>query len=364
MQMHKKTETYFGPFEEADQVSSLHPSTPHTDIEGNYGIVTSAIVKTHDTVSVAKMSFSIRTDANIERLNDTHLVEKTPALADTKTDTFWAAVKAYFAHLVRINDAKGIGWNTISTMPPSSNITKRAFSFTGQVIIPDMSADDFNDFVAPIVQDLSDVGVDINATIEWWESYPKYSFRSGGPGEGVGNGRFASRLFPRSIFEDPASPEFVRAMDSIRNFVEEGHYSFHSVDYHPSYATAGYPGTDSAVNPHLRNAIMHATGFDTGSYGPERTPKEMIESHARLNKYVQKWRDATPGSGAYMNEADTEEPNFQESFYGRNYERLLDIKKKRDPWAVFYAVTGVGSDEWRVEGTDGLPTQQGRLCRV
>lgn len=153
-------------------------------------------------------------------------------------------------------------------------------------------------------------------------------------------------------------------MAAIRSWVEDGGYNFHSVDFHPSYTTAGYPGADSAVNPYLRNAIMHATGFDTNSYGPERTPEQMIASHARLNEYAQKWRDESPGSGAYMNEADIEEPNFQESFYGSNYGRLLEIKKARDPWGVFYAVTGVGSEEWEVEGMSGLPTQEGKLCRV
>ncbi|KAL1609949.1 hypothetical protein SLS60_001614 [Paraconiothyrium brasiliense] len=332
----------------------------------NYGIITSAIVKAHDSISVARMDCNFQTGANIEQARSTAWVDKTTAYAEATNETFWDGVNAYFSHLVRINDAKGIGWNKISTEAPNPmlNRTQRIFSFTGQVIIPGISAPDFNAFVAPIIQDLNDIGIEINATVGWWPNYPSYSFRPKGPGEAVGNSRFASRLFPRSLFEDPSSPEFFRAMAAIRTFVEEGHYNFHSVDYHPSYATAGYPGADSAVNPHLRTAIMHATGFDSASYGPERTPDEMIASHARLNEYAQKWRDATPGSGAYMNEADTEEPNFQDSFYGSNYKRLLGIKRKRDPWGVFYAVTGVGSDEWKVEGTDGLPTQQGRLCRV
>jgi hypothetical protein len=64
-----------------------------------------------------------------------------------------------------------------------------------------------------------------------------------------------------------------------------------------------------------------------------------------------------------MNEADVAEPNFQYSMYGDNYERLLGIKKEKDPWGLFYAVTGVGSEDWVVEGTRGLPTQQGRLCK-
>ncbi|KAL5412081.1 hypothetical protein PMIN04_010005 [Paraphaeosphaeria minitans] len=258
-QIRRKMKTFSLLFEEGVRVS-------------NYGIVTSAIVKAYDSISVARMNLNFQTDVDFEQANIAAWMDNTTAYAEATNETFQNGINAYFAHLVRINNAKGIGWDTLSTQAPNPifNRTERIFSFTGQVIIPGMSADDFSNFVAPITQDLRDVGIDIKATVGWWPTYPAYSFRPNGPGEAVGNGRFASRLFPHSIFEDPSSPEFLKAMASIRTWVEDGHYSFHSVDYHPSYATAGYPGADSAVNPHLRNAIMHATGFDTGSYSPER----------------------------------------------------------------------------------------------
>lgn len=53
-----------------------------------------------------------------------------------------------------------------------------------------------------------------------------------------------------------------------------------------------------------------------------------------------------------MNEADPFEPNFQKEFFGVNYDRLLEIKKKYDPDQIFYAITAVGSDKW-VERKDG-----------
>lgn len=75
-------------------------------------------------------------------------------------------------------------------------------------------------------------------------------------------------------------------------------------------------------------------------------------------------RDATPGAGSYMNEADRLEPGFQSSFYGNNYPRLLEIKRKYDPDDVFWAVNAVGSEGWEVRSVDGLPTEDGPLCRV
>lgn len=65
----------------------------------------------------------------------------------------------------------------------------------------------------------------------------------------------------------------------------------------------------------------------------------------------------TPNGAAYLNEADFQQPNWKEVFYGANYNRLNSIKAKYDPLDRFYALGAVGSDRW-TEKTDG------RLCRV
>jgi hypothetical protein len=71
------------------------------------------------------------------------------------------------------------------------------------------------------------------------------------------------------------------------------------------------------------------------------------------------------GGGAYLNEANVDEPMWREAFYGVHYERLLEVKRKWDPREVFYATTAVGSEGWEVrDGEMGVQTQNGRLCRV
>ena len=55
-------------------------------------------------------------------------------------------------------------------------------------------------------------------------------------------------------------------------------------------------------------------------------------------------RDATPGAGTYAAEADYFEPNWQQEFWGPNYERLLTIKRKVDPDNLFRVHHGVGSE--------------------
>jgi hypothetical protein len=323
----------------------------------NFGIVTSAIVKAYPPTTIARSDFTFQTGPVFGNSTSTVRVNN--------TKTFWKGIDVYFSHNIRINDAKAIMWNFIQPQRPNQFQSGQTFLMQSQITKPGVTVEEMKALVAPLIKDLKEAGIPlVNPEPRFWRTYADFGTIPGGPTGGTSNGRFGSRLFPRSNFEDPKSAEYRATMDSIRTFVEEGGYSFHSVDFAPTYETAGYPGSTSAVNMHLRNAVMHATGFDTTSYTSGLSDEKWKASHERLNSYIQKWRDASPDGGAYMNEADVEEPNFRYSFYGRGYARLLQIKHTRDPWHVFYAVTAVGSEEWYVEGTRGLPTQQGRLCQV
>ncbi|KAG6908631.1 hypothetical protein DXG01_003809 [Tephrocybe rancida] len=55
---------------------------------------------------------------------------------------------------------------------------------------------------------------------------------------------------------------------------------------------------------------------------------------------------APPGAGAYSNEADGLETDFQTTFYGPNYAGLSAIKSKYDPTDLFIVKGGVGSERW------------------
>lgn len=65
----------------------------------------------------------------------------------------------------------------------------------------------------------------------------------------------------------------------------------------------------------------------------------------------------TPGGGAYLNEGDIHQPNWQTVFYGTNYPRLAKIKKLHDPDDIFWGPTAVGSEGWEV-------SLDGRLCKT
>jgi len=77
---------------------------------------------------------------------------------------------------------------------------------------------------------------------------------------------------------------------------------------------------------------------------------------AQTRAFAAALTELSPETGAYLNEADRYEPEWQRTFWGSNYERLLQIKRAVDPEDVFWCAPCVGNERWR-ELAD-------RLCKV
>ncbi|KAF8885912.1 FAD-binding domain-containing protein [Mucidula mucida] len=86
---------------------------------------------------------------------------------------------------------------------------------------------------------------------------------------------------------------------------------------------------ETSVTDAWRRSLWHITSSASWSFNTTTDTK--IRAYQGLTKKMDTLRDITPGSGAYQNEADIHEPNFEASFWGNNYERLVAIKRKYDP---------------------------------
>ncbi|KAI1141709.1 FAD-binding domain-containing protein [Hypoxylon sp. FL0543] len=305
-----------------------------------YGVVTSAVVKAHPYTNILATSLAFSTGgSNI-------------SVAPSDNERFWNGFDLYHEFGKRIVDNGGTACYVSRTSGNDS------YSFMTDIELPNVSADYLSNFVQPLVDGFSAIG--LNATIR--PPSPASNWMAGpraGLGDRPGDTRFGSRLLPRANFDDPDL--FRTTQQALRESVEAG-YTFHGIHMKPTEEVAGYPG-NNAVNPAFRKAIMHADLFDNA---PLRglSPTAFKATHARLASVMDKWRAVSPGAGAYMNECDVEEPHWQQAFFGSNYGRLLGIKRRRDPWGVFYAPATVGSEDWVVLTEDDMPTQNGRLCRA
>jgi hypothetical protein len=155
------------------------------------------------------------------------------------------------------------------------------------------------------------------------------------------------RLLPRSVAD--SSPGAVAK--AVRYISENGllsGVSYNLVKHAP-------PAEQSSVNPHLREALVSiAFGLPINYTHFEQNEVSM---DVITNDFVEKMKEAVPNGGAYLNEADINDPDWQQNFYGGLYDRLDEVKRKYDPKDIFYAKTAVGSHRW-------AEREDGRLCRV
>ncbi|KAK3317592.1 hypothetical protein B0T19DRAFT_435238 [Cercophora scortea] len=275
------------------------------------------------------------------------------------SETFWNGINIVYRFSTKVVDAGGYSYTYIY---PLGNNT---YLYTGYSILPDITVADVSALMQPLFDQLIAAGINITAppaTAYFPGPYAGANrLNPAPPGEQPAQTRYHSRLFPRANWED--DDLYAETMAAIRAGVEEGQYNFHGIAYGPTEKVAGMPGTDSAVNPAWRKAILHSSLMELQPVG--LTAQEADAVDAKAKKYLDPWRALTPGAGAYINEGDPAEPNWQQSFYGDHYPRLLRIKREVDPYGVFWAPTTVGSEAFEVVTDDGYPSSQnGRLCRV
>ncbi|KAF5489633.1 FAD-linked oxidoreductase ZEB1 [Colletotrichum siamense] len=92
-------------------------------------------------------------------------------------------------------------------------------------------------------------------------------------------------------------------------------------------------GGGNAVHPAWRRAYVHAmatTQFPAMNATAKREAIELVDAAA------EGLRELAPNMGSYINEGSVYEKDWQQAYWGANYERLLSIKKTVDPEDVLW----------------------------
>ncbi|EMD94106.1 hypothetical protein COCC4DRAFT_190714 [Bipolaris maydis ATCC 48331] len=315
-------------------------STSHTDLfwalrgggGSTFGVVTSVTVKAHPDLQVTASRFGFKS-------------------SDTGVETFWAAIRAYVDSFIANADASTYTyWVLIPTNGTFS------FSFS-PFFAPGKSLEEATALLQPWFTELDNLGIKYDPNITHFDNF--YSaWRSSFPLEAVQkpNVATASRLFPRANFETAEKRQ--EFYENIRRSSENNR-----VQVHFNMQAKDPYNTDNAVNSHWRP--LTSFSMQSVRWPLNSTAEQILKIRKDFQQGdMQAWRDISPGAGSYLAEADRLEPDFGEAFFGEKYPRLLELKEKLDPEDVFFATTGVGSERWRVESVDGLPNENGKLCRV
>ncbi|KAK3987469.1 bifunctional solanapyrone synthase [Cladorrhinum sp. PSN332] len=300
-----------------------------------YGVVTSVVVRAYPQIPVTTLSFAFTTGPNVT------------------VDTFFAGLKAYMTYFDAITAAGAYGYFLVVGIGPGQYLFSMMPLWGGNMTRPE-----FETLANPLLADLADLGIPIEPVFKEYDSFYQTYAGTFGP-EAVGgiDNHAASRLFPKENFE-PA--KINQTLAAVRHAIEGGGILIgHNIRAAPNPTV----NQDNSVNPAWRKT----TGFFIlAAAWPATAPDSAIQqaSETLTNDWMAQWIAVSPGAGAYMSEGDINEPNFQQSFYGSHYPRLLALKNKYDPTGLFYAPTAVGSEGWYITGqVPWIPTQNGRLCR-
>jgi FAD/FMN-containing dehydrogenase len=166
---------------------------------------------------------------------------------------------------------------------------------------------------------------------------------------------FESLWLPASLLENDAQQQ--RLADAL--FAGSRHSG---IELHFNKGLAGAPpdaiaaAKDTATNPAVIAAFALAIVADAqgpaypGIPGHEPSVVEGRKAAERVNRCVDQLRAVTGETGAYVSESNYFEKGWQQAYWGSNYPRLAEIKRKYDPDGLFVVHNGVGSEQWSADG--------------
>ncbi|KAH8678480.1 isoamyl alcohol oxidase [Xylariales sp. PMI_506] len=288
---------------------------------GTYGVVVSMTVKVHPEATVGGAFLEI-------------------AAAYTTQDNFNQAVALFHSLLPNMTDQ---GAMVIYEM------TNEYFVLNPVTVYNSTAAYVENTVLAPFLAVLTDLEIPSSVTYTELSYFEHYDTFMGPLPDGnidIGEYNYGSRLIPRHVLENNNDA----LQEVLQNLTAHGVLAVGS----SGVFTKPAAGVDNAVLPAWRNATVH---LQFGTTWNETAPwSDMVAAQLQItDEFVPQLEAVTPGSGAYLNEADFRQPNWQETFFGENYDKLLAIKQKWDPNSVLYGLKAVGSDVWTV-------ADDGRMC--
>ncbi|KAI0064553.1 FAD-binding domain-containing protein [Artomyces pyxidatus] len=288
---------------------------------GSWGVVTAATFRTYPTFNITG-----------------HAADVTM----TSPNQAGAVLKAHAAHIFDWDDVHAGQYFYLYNLP-APNITMTLWT-----LFANTSAEAAIAKMAPFFNDTRALGATISDERTSTGLANDIVQHSGSDDSTGANAILGSRLIPASIYQSNQS----LIGETYTTLLEQGLYQVTRRLISSALGKVSQDGNiSSAVTPKWRTAKTHV--ILTQTWPDTATPAQVEQLKEELtNKHMPVLIAMTgeTDSGSYSNEADVREPNFQETFFGPNYERLLAIKAIYDPNDLFIVGAGVGSERWDVEG--------------
>ena len=158
---------------------------------------------------------------------------------------------------------------------------------------------------------------------------------------------YQSRWLPFALFQKNMAKKLAQALfDASRHWELSLHFNKGLAG---GSSEAIRRSRETSINPAVLDAAaLVIFGAQSRNVFPnlkdhEPSIQEGLKALQKVNAAAKVIADIAPNSGAYSNEADYFQPNWQQAFWGEHYPKLLEIKRKYDPDGLFKCHHCVGS---------------------
>ncbi|CAF2668844.1 unnamed protein product [Rotaria sp. Silwood2] len=201
----------------------------------------------------------------------------------------------------------------------------------------------FNEFM----KNNKDLQFNANFTTMFPTFYDYFTYIMNSSDSSGGHVLFGSRLIPETIVRqqpDQLAEVLFRIRGRSKNqsiigghFVAGGEVSKVSIN--------------NSINPAWRTALMQIIFIQGWYENTSAADQTLLASHLRTQVELLQTVAGGSQSSCYLNEADPNEPDWQQKFFGTqaHYNRLKSIKNAVDPNGLFICKNCVGSDDWSTD---------------
>ncbi|CAG8089549.1 unnamed protein product [Penicillium olsonii] len=319
---------------------------------GTFGVVVSATIRVYPTRPILKHSFVLAPPStNLSTLMNAtaSVLSKYPALSDAGFSgnaqiTRKLGSKTIYSH----NFAKMLSPN-VSSVKLSSEIEEAKRVMNRQLV----------DFLRP----LNGTGLTVISKFEKFDTFQTY-FASG-THESAGLNYPSPAMVSRFFDKQSLINNHKNITTMLKAIFPESNSKVQAIASLLELSLVGggevlKPKPNTAIHPGWRSTYLFMENFDVPPADSGLQGVRQVRQYA-ISKKLNAMKAAAPGIGTYMNEADPDDPDWKEDFYGDRYEWLTSVKQKYDPEGLFWCYRCVGSEGW--EEITG-PTLYGPLCKA
>jgi FAD/FMN-containing dehydrogenase len=292
-------------------------------------------------------------------------------LSEQGANVSWDAATILFNALPGLMDAGVAGAMSMASGSTGKAFNPSAPSLTAGAVVAqtlwgfNMSQSHFDSLLEPVIRQMHTAGsnetISISKTVSQFDNYTGFYSAISGSNTAGGGGVSSSRLLGHRHVDLPHS--------TLKGYLQRAVAAENATA--GTYMTIGLSGGPGVIQtpehrfgallPAWKSAYLHLfVGGSSSSPSTDVSPSVALSNAAEWieDNKESLWREWAPDSGSYMNEGNPYNTQFKHDFYGSNYDRLVEVKRKYDPSESLFVLSGVGSDGWDYD------LQSGKLCRV